>query len=212
MTLELTASVREQKGTKASRALRRDGAVPAVVYGPQEESTAITIPAAEFAKVWKEAGESTVIILKGLGSEKQVLINDVDLDPIQHEPRHVDLYAVEKGKTVEVEVPLSFVGTSPAEKQLGGVLIKVLHSLAIEALPTDLPHEIEVDISSLETFEDQFTVGNLALPKGVTALTHAEEVVALVQEPKEEAENVASDIADVEVEKKGKEEDDTASE
>lgn len=208
MTLTLEAQPRKETGSRACQKLRASGMVPAVVYGGGADTEAITLSAPEFAKVWREAGESTVIELKGLGSERTVLINDVEVDPLMGSPSHVDLYAVRTDQVVEVSVPLVFTGVSPAEKELGGTLIKVMHELDIEALPKDLPHEITVDISSLVTFDDAIHVKDVVLPQGVTAVTGAEEVVALVQEATEEEEVPveAVDVSAVEVEKKGKEE------
>jgi len=208
MTLTLQAEKREATGTKACEALRKDGKVPAVVYGAGDDTLAITLDAKAFEQTWSEAGESTVINIEGLGKEKAVLIQDVAVDPLYGTPVHADLYAVRTDQAVEVEVPLVFRGVAPAEKELGGTLIKVMHNLPIEALPKDLPSEIEIDISTLATFDDQVQVKDVKLPAGVTASVEADEVIALVQEAREEEEPEVepADVADIEVEKKGKEE------
>ncbi len=208
MTLTLSAKPRSEKGTRACRALRTQGLVPAVVYGAGAEPQSLTLTAKEFEKVWHDAGESTIIELSGLAKKATVLIHDVTVDPIYSLPTHVDLYAVRTDQAVTVEVPLVFVGVAPAEKELGGTLIKVMHELEVEALPKDLPHEIEVDISALVTFEDQLHVRDLVLPAGVQATAEPDEVVALVQaaHEMEEESAAAADVTAVEVEKKGKEE------
>jgi large subunit ribosomal protein L25 len=207
MEMKLQAQPREKTGTKAAKALRETGVIPAVVCGEVKETMHVTLQAKEFEKVWREAGESTLIDLSGVGDTLSVLIQDVDVDPVYGEPIHADLYAVNANEAIEVAVPLVFTGISPAEKELGGTLIKVLYEIEIEALPKNLPHEIEVDTSTLKTFDDQIRVEDIVLPQGVTARTGAEEVVALVQESKEEEIPVeAPDLAAVEVEKKGKEE------
>ena len=207
MEMKLQAQPREKTGTKAAKALRETGAIPAVVCGEVKETLHVTLQTKEFEKVWREAGESTLIDLSGVGQTLSVLIQDVDVDPVYGEPIHADLYAVNANEAIEVTVPLVFTGVSPAEKELGGTLIKVLHEIEIEALPKNLPHEIEVDTGALKTFDDQIRVEDLALTQGVTALTGAEEVIALVQESKEEEiPTEAPDVASVEVEKKGKEE------
>lgn len=205
MTVTLTVEKREKVGK--SHALRRSGKIPAVFYGPKEESTPVTLSASEFQKVWRVSGESSVIELTGVGETKEVLINDIDRDPVSGVIRHVDFYVPEKGKKVEVSVPLEFIGEAPAVKELGGVLTKVLHELTIEVLPKNLPHAIEVDIRTLKDFEVQIHVRDLKLPEGVTALADADEVVALVAEVKEEVEAPveAPDLSSIEVEKKGKE-------
>jgi large subunit ribosomal protein L25 len=208
MELKLTVTKRTTSGSRVAKALRSAGELPAVVYGAVKETQPITLKTVEFEKVWKSAGESTLISLDGLGSETLVLIQDVTTDPLYNTPIHADFLAVNADKPVEVDVPLVFVGVAPAEKELGGTLVKVMHEIEIEALPKNLPHEIEVDISSLKTFDDQVRVEDIVLPKGVTARVGASEVVALVQEAKEveEVPAEAVDVTAVEIEKKGKEE------
>lgn len=165
--------------------LREEGKLPAVFYGPKEESTPITVGAIEFLKVWREVGESSVIDLKEGDDSHQVLIQDVDVDPLTGFARHADFYVIEKGKKVEVATPLEFVGESPAEKA-GDVIIKVMHELEIEATPANLPHQIEVDISILAKVGDQIHAKDIKLPEGVKLMVDGEEVVILVQEAKEE--------------------------
>lgn len=214
MELKLTVTKRTTSGSRVAKALRSAGELPAVVYGAVKETQPITLKTVEFEKVWKSAGESTLISLDGLGSETLVLIQDVTTDPLYNTPIHADFLAVNADKPVEVDVPLVFVGVAPAEKELGGTLVKVMHEIEIEALPKNLPHEIEVDISSLKTFDDQVRVEDIVLPKGVTARVGASEVVALVQEAKEveEVPAEAVDVTAVEIEKKGKEEEAPAAE
>ena len=158
----------------------------------------------------KEAGESTVVVLSGIGNTKEALIHDVDVDPITGEPRHADFYIIEKGKAVVVRVPLEFEGSAPAIKELGGTLVKTLHEIEIEALPANLPHNIVVDISSLIDFDSQILAQDIKLPDGVTLVTALTEVVALASEAKEEEEETEEtatpDLESIEVEKKGKEE------
>ena len=186
--------------------LRESGKIPAVFYGPKEPATAIKLTVSDFKKAWKSAGESTVVSLEGNGIEAEVLIHDVDLDPVTDVPIHVDFYAIEKGKKLTVDVPLEFIGVSPAVKELGAVLVKVLHDVEIEALPKDLPHKLEVDIASLVTFDSVLTAKDIKLPEGVTLKIKLDEVIASVYEPKEEVVEAAPvDLSAIEVEKKGKE-------
>ena len=207
MTFELTAKQRAALGTRASKGIRKGGGLPGIVYGAGEEAQTVEIPANEFEKVWKAAGESTIITLKGLGKERSVLIQDVELDKIFGTPIHVDLLAVKADEEVEVGVPLVFTGAAPAEKDLGGSLVKVMHEIEVSALPKNLPHEITVDLSGLKTFEDQIKVGDIVLPAGVKAVSGESEVVALVQPPRAEEEEKPAepiDLSKIEVEKKGK--------
>jgi large subunit ribosomal protein L25 len=200
---------RRDSGTKPEK-LRKEGRLPAVFYGRKEESVPIAVSEQEFERVWREAGESTILSLEGVGEPKEALIHDVAVHPVSGKPLHADFYVIEKGRKLEVEVPLEFVGVAPAVKDLGGSLVKVLHELEIEALPKDLPHGIKVDISGLVDFESYLAVKDLALPAGVTALVDPNDIVVSVAEPKEEIEEEAPaeiDMASIEVAgEKGKEE------
>ena len=204
--LTLKAEIRDTK--KKPETVRKAGKIPAVFYGKKEASTPISIPKTDFLKVWSEAGESSVVTLETDKGPKESLIQDVDLDPITGNPRHADFYIFEAGHKVEIELPIEFTGVSPAVKDLGGVLVKVLHELKIEAMPKDLPHNIKVDVSSLANFGDQIIAKDIILPTGVELVENAEEVIVLVSAPREEKEEetVPIDLSQIEVEKKGKEE------
>lgn len=193
MVITLSAQKREVVGKKTAE-LRSEGVLPAVLYGAKDDSTAIQLSSKEFGKAWKEAGESTIIELTVDGDKKNVLIYDVDLDPLSHEPRHADFYIIQKGQKVEVSVPLEFIGDSKAVKELGANLVKVLHEVEIEAEATNLPHEINVDISVLANINDQILAKDIALPAGVTLVTAPEEVVALIQEAREEEEETSTEV------------------
>ncbi len=208
----LTINFEKRDKTQKLEALRSAGKLPAVFYGRKEKTTSITVPAAEFLKVWKAAGESSVVELKGLGEEHQALIKDIDKDPVTDVIRHADFYVIEKGKKLKVKVPLEFDGVSPAVKELGGILVKVLHTLEIEALPKDLPSRVHVDIAPLVAFDSQIHARDLKLPEGVSLVQDAEDVVASVAQPVEEKEEpvAAPDLSAIEVEKKGKKEEEGA--
>mgnify|MGYP003395291937 FL=1 len=184
----------------------------AVFYGKKQASTSVSVRLQDFIKVWNEAGETSVITLTTPEhGELEALIHDIDFDPVKEIPRHADFYVFEKGHKVKIEVPLEFVGVAPAVKDLGGILIKVLHEVRIEAMPKDLPKELEVDISSLVNFDSQIVVADITMPEGVKMLDGQDEVVALVSEPKEEVIEDAApvDLSSIEVEKKGKKEEET---
>ncbi len=203
MTFTLQATARTLRG-KQTKALRTSGQLPAVIYGPKEPSTAISIDRIAFEKLFKETGESSIITITGIGGNKDVLVHDVSFDARRGGVIHVDFYAIEAGKELEVEVPLHFVGEAPAIK-LGGTLTKVLHEVEVVCEPSKLPKEIIVDVVSLDTLDAQIHVSDLVVPAGVTIKNDPEEVVALVQAVEEEvvvAQEV--DMAAIEVEKKGK--------
>lgn len=187
--------------------IRKTGSIPAVFYGPKEESTPVTVDSITFKKVWKKAGSSSVIILKDeKGNEHESLIHEVDVHPLTGEPRHADFYVIEKGKKVEVAVPLVFEGVSPAVKDLAGILVKVRRDIDIEAAPRDLPQNIVVDISKLALLTDVILAKDLPVPTGVTVKISADEVIASIAVAKEEVEEApAVDLSTIEVEAKGKE-------
>lgn len=200
----LTATKRSK--TEKLATIRSNGMVPGVVYGARVENTSISVPSVAFKKIFKEAGESNAIVLDLEGKKIDVLIHDVQVDPVHGFSIHVDFLAIDINKPVEVAVPLEFTGVAPAEKLGLGTLVKVLHEVEIRALPKDIPHTLSVDISSLETLEHQIHAKNIVLPSGVTLITDAEEVIALVAAAKEEKEEAPVDLSAIEVEKKGKKE------
>jgi len=203
--------------TKRSKAdklavIRSNGMVPAVVYGVRVENTLISVPTVDFLKVFKVAGESSTILLEIKGDEKtatskkvDVLIHDMQVDPVKGYPIHVDFLAIDMNKPVEVTIPVEFIGIAPAEKDGLGNLVKVMHEVEVEALPKDLPHNVSVDLSVLLALDDQIHVKDIVLPKGVTMKTDLEEVIALIAAIKEEVvEEAPVDLSAIEVEKKGK--------
>jgi len=206
--LELKAEKRDIMGKKL-KAQRKAGKLPVVVYGFKEKaSTPFFVETKQFLKVYGESGESAIVTLHTDKGDKDVLVHEIAHDPITDLPIHVDFLSVDKDKPVQVHVPLEFVGESPAVKNLGGILIKVMHEIEIEALPADLPRSIEVDLEKLIDFNSTLSVVDLKAPQGVTILTKASEVVASIAEPKEEEEEVPEvDLDAIEVEGKGKSED-----
>ena len=190
----IKAEKREVTGKKL-KDLRKNGKIPAVMYGAGDSGVLLEIAERDFERVFKQAGESSLVELEIGGNIKNVLIHDVAFDPIRDNPVHVDFLQVRMDKLIKADVELSFEGESPAIK-LGGILVKVLHKIEVEALPKDLPHEIKVDISKLVNLEDKFTVGDLKLPAGVKVQAENDEVLALIETPKTEEELKAEEAAE----------------
>jgi len=180
--------------------LRKEGNLPGVVYGPKrKDALAITINARVFADLWKEAGETTMIDLKiGEDKSQKVLIHAVDLHPVKHVPVHVDFYELDTTKPITLNIPLRFEGEAAAEHILGGVLLRQLHEVEVEALPINLPHDIEVDLTKLKTFDDRVMIGDLKLPEGVVATAGGEIVIALVEAPRTQAQLDEEEAAEAE--------------
>ena len=181
----LALEVKERTAKESVDALRARGAVPAVFYGPKEAATPISIDALKLQSVWKRAGQTSVITLKGIGEEKDTLIHDVQFHPVTGALLHADFYVLEKGKKVQIKVPLEFTGSAPAEK-LGHIVVKTLHEVEIEVAPAELPHNLPVDISTLLNVGDHILVSQIPLPPSATLVTHGGEIVVSVKEFKEE--------------------------
>jgi large subunit ribosomal protein L25 len=203
---KLTATMRSKTDKLVD--IRKNGMVPAVVYGARVENTTISVPSVDFEKVLRVVGESNTLTLELKDKKVEVLIHEIQRDPIKGFLVHVDFLAIDANKPIEVVVPIEFIGIAPAEKNGLGVLVKTLHEIEVEALPKDLPHNIEVDLAALENLDDQIRVEDIKAPKGVTIKTNGEEVLAIIAAIKEEVEETpAVDLSSIEVEKKGKKED-----
>lgn len=183
MNYAITATPRTSLG-KRSKDERAVSRVPAVVYGRGVESKSISVGRSEMVKLMKTAGYSSLIDLTvDAQAPVKVLLKEVQLDHLTMVPAHVDFYQVRMDEEITAEIPLKFAGESKAVKQDGGTLIKSLDKIEVRCLPGDLPHEIEVDLGSLNTFEDMISVGGLTLPKGVVAVTDAKLTIATVARP-----------------------------
>jgi large subunit ribosomal protein L25 len=174
----LTLEVKERGKGKADD-LRRRGFVPAVVYGHKEESASIAVDARQLERVWKEAGHTSVVTLKGAGPEKDTLLKEVQVHPVSGRIVHVDFYALEKGKKIQISVPLAFVGEAPAEKA-GHILVKALHEIEIEVAPQDLPHALDVHLENLQNVGDHISASQIPLPQSAVLITEGDETVVSV--------------------------------
>ncbi len=188
MELVISAKPRTAFG-KQNEKLRKSGSLPAVVYGRGKETTPLEVSAREFAKVYRKAGENTLISLAIEGQpQKKVLIHDVAKHFMKDVPVHVDFYEVDLTRKIHAKVPLHFVGVSPAVKEQGGVSVKNLTEVEVEALPAELPQFIEVNIDNLKNFDELVRVSELKVPDAVKILTHGEDVIVTIQAPRSEAE------------------------
>jgi large subunit ribosomal protein L25 len=170
---------------KKVKLLRRDGLLPANIYGKKTKSLAVQLPAKLFLSVFKEVGESGLLDLKvgGEDAARPVLVHDVHFHPVSNEPLHVDFYQVDLKEKVITKVPVEIIGESPAIKEKIGILIQPLSEVEVEALPGDLPEKIEVDISGLKAVDETITVDQVKAPQGVQILTEAKEVLAKIEPP-----------------------------
>ena len=166
----LSAQERDVSG-KLNNHLRAKGLLPAVVYGPKTGSLSIKVSLRDFRLVHQKAGNTGIIDLeikddKGKTTQKDVLIKDIQYHYLNSLPQHVDFYEIEKGKKLTVNVPLDFQGEAPGVKN-GGILVKSMEELEIEALPKNIPQTIPVDISVLRDFDQTIYLRDLVLPKDI---------------------------------------------
>ena len=208
VTLEVTR--RETTGKEVAKKLRRDGKVPAVVYGGHREPVAITVDRKTVSELIQksEHGMRSVFLLKMAGSDQQrhAMIKELTIDPITRKMKHIDFVRVIMDELIKVTIPVHVVGTAIGVKE-GGLLDFQVRELHVECLPNAIPDSIDVDVTPL-TGHDYFRIKDLELPEGVRVLDDPERVVVGVTHAKVEAEPVADAVAEPEVIKKGKPEDD----
>jgi large subunit ribosomal protein L25 len=203
--IKLTASSRKEK----TSVTRKEGLIPAVVYGPKTKPISVAIDAQALDKTYKDAGKSHLIDLDIDGENKKVLIYDLQFDPVKDNIIHVDFYAVRMDQEIHTEIPIRLIGESFAIKDLGGTLLAEKDSLEIECLPQDLIDDIELNIAVLDNFEKTIKVSDIKLPETIKVLDDPEQIIALIQPPRSEEElaeleeAVEEDVEAVEVEEKG---------
>ena len=177
-------------GHKAKK-LRREGILPANLFGKKIKSQSLQVNLKEFLKVFEKTGETGLIDLVIDDKEtRPVLVGNVQIEPVSDQPLHVDFHQVNLEEKVTVAVPIHLVGEAPAVVRDEGVLVQPLAEVEVEALPTDLPDHLEADISSLDKIDAAVRVADLKVPKGVVVKTVQEEVVAIIN-PKAKEEEVA---------------------
>ena len=206
-TIQLAVQPREITGKKVD-ALRKEGFIPAELYGHGVQNVHLMVPAKEFNKVFTRAGSSTMITLD-LGKEKRpAMIHDVLRDSVRDDILHIDFYQVRLDEKITARVPFEFVGEAPAVKEKNAIINKSLSELEVEAFPQDIPHTIIVDLSVLADIDQSIYVKDIVLPKGVTIDIEGETVVATATEPISEEELAAAaapaDVSEIKVESEEK--------
>lgn len=181
MKIKLKAEKRELVGRKVKQ-LRKQGKIPANVFGKNVDSQSLTVDKKEFSEIYKQAGETQIIDLDG----RPVLVSNIQLDPISGETIHVDFRQVDLKEEIKANVPLVFEGDSPAEKQNLGTVVHQLDEVEVEALPTSLPEKIIVDVTILAEVDQAIYVKDLKVGSDVKITNDAEAIVAKVEPPQEE--------------------------
>ncbi len=179
---------------KKVKALRKQGMIPAVMYGPKAEPGILHVQKKEFAAVYQEAGESSLISLQIGKNQTPVLIRDVQRNPLTGEVTHIDFYQPRLDEKTKIMVPLSFEGEAPAVKELSGTLLQNIHEVEVSAFPQDLPHEIVVPVEGLKTFEDRILVKDLKVDSAVEILAELDWIIAQVVPAEKVEEELAKPV------------------
>jgi len=183
--LQLKASPRQPLG-KRSRRMLREGKLPAIVYGHNTEATPITLDRLEFQKVFIKSGRTHLVdlVLDGDRTEK-VLVREIQTHPRRLGPIHVDFYQVNLEEKIQVEVPVHLTGESAPVKRGDADILQPLHTIRVECLPSDIPASFEVDVTPLEEIEMELRVSDIPVPKNVTLLEDADELVVKIVHKRE---------------------------
>lgn len=203
--MDLVVKTREKFG-KSTKTLRKEGLIPAELYGRGFENAHLSISRKDFQKAFGEAGESTIINLVIGNDKRPALVHDIQKDFLTDEIIHIDFHQVRMDEKITAHVPLEFMGESPAVKEFAGILNKTISEIEVEALPGDLPRHFEVDISKLKELNQSFYVSDLKIPKGVEILIDPKTVIATItpQAEEEKVEEVPVDVTAVKVESEEK--------
>ncbi|MDD3679574.1 MAG: 50S ribosomal protein L25 [Candidatus Shapirobacteria bacterium] len=204
--LKLTANKRTITGRKV-KTLRQEGILPANLYGQGIKSQSLQVSYQDFVKVFKKTGESGLIdlVIGGTKSARPVLVGDIQTDPVTDKILHVDFRQVDLTQKTIVTVSIELVGGAPAVESGVGILIQPLLEVEVEALPEDLPDHIDADVSSLKEINDAVRVADLKISSKVTIKADQDEMVAKIEAPAEEEEEVTPAEEPEVIGKEGKE-------
>lgn len=197
------------KRDRSAKETRKNGMVPAVIYGKKYDNQSLELEATEFIRLYKEAGSSNLVDLEIDGNNIKTLIHDIQRDPLKNAITHADFLKIDMKEKIRTEIPLEFVGETDLVIQQEGSLLTNKDSIEVECLPADLVDHINIDISVLTSFDMNIKVSDLRVPSGIEVLDDPEEVIALVQPPRSEEElealneEVVEDVEAIEVENAG---------
>lgn len=190
----LEANARAMVGKRVKQ-IRKEGQLPAILYGSGIEPLPIELDALETARVMGGITGSTLIDLNVAGESHKVIVRDVQRDPISRHMVHVDFLKVAMDVAIRTEVPIELIGSAPAVKEQGGVLVAGINEIEVEALPGDLPDRISVDLSVLTEIDDAITVEDLVVGQGVRVINDPGDMVAhVIYMAEEEEEEVEEEV------------------
>ena len=190
-TVKLDAQPREKSGKGAARSLRREGRVPAVIYGHAREPQSLSVATRDLDRLIERTSVASTVIELDLGGRTlRTLIREVQRHPVKRFVLHVDFQELVAGERVSVKVPLVYVGTPEGVRASGGILDQIMHEVQVEADPSSIPNHIDVDVSRMG-IATALHVSDLTLPEGVTALDDASLTVCTVSAPRVAEETAA---------------------
>lgn len=187
MTTVLKANPRHDLKSSVTRKIRKDGHVPAILYGNKIESQPVSVEGVDLLKTVRAVGKNGLFSLDVEGKKKhQVMIHDIQIDPLKNEYMHIDFFEVDMTTEIAADVPVRLTGEAPGEKE-GGVVSHLMYEIGVKCLPSDIPEGIEVDISSLN-IGDSIQVGDIRSNVSVELTSEDEETIVTVQPPAAEKE------------------------
>lgn len=186
MNATLQAQKREQSGKGVARKLRASGHLPAVVYGQGEEALHLTLNAADARYLFERISlENTIVNLDVEGEDGPLptLIREIQVHPFRPDLLHVDFYRIQKGVTIEVQIPVHLEGTAAGVRNDGGTIQQILHEMSVKVIPSKIPDAITVDVSHLE-LGDSLHISDIDMPEGVEANIDESRTICTVVMPK----------------------------
>jgi large subunit ribosomal protein L25 len=194
MEFAVNAEKREEFGKNVSRRIRREGRLPAILYGAEMEPVSLSLDKSEIFRILKsDSGENTLFTVKIGGQNMPAMIKEFQIDPVKDEVLHVDLIHIAMDKTVRVSVPINITGEAVGVKSEGGFVDLMVRELEVECLPNDIPELIELDISELHLHQS-LKAEDIALSEGVKMLSDPAAMIVLIQAPVKEEEVVEEDL------------------
>lgn len=185
-TAQLSASTRSSSGKGAARTLRRDGRLPAIIYGRTREPLSLSVPAREFERLLERVhAENTVIELSIDGAMSRTLIREIQRHPVKRNVLHVDFQELVAGERMVVNIPIVLQGTPEGVRNSGGILSQILQELECRVDPLNMPPSIIVDVTNIAVGHS-LHVSEITIPDGVEVLDDPESTIAVVAVPKEE--------------------------
>ena len=179
--IAIAATARTDTGKGSARRTRREGNIPAVVYGPEIEPMVLAVPEREFRAAMKAAHTSSILNLNVDGKENRVILRELQRDPVTNKVVHLDFHAISMTKPINISLPINFVGTPIGVKTDGGIMQATMRELEISCLPTNIPDEFEIDVSELG-IGDSLHVSDLNIPD-VDILTPERRTVVVISAP-----------------------------